>query len=278
MAPLHPQVVHFAIALLVAGVVLRVLSLAGRPAFLGPAAATMLVLGTGAVVLAVLTGTAAHGPVEQMPGLRAAVMEHEEWGERARNVFLVVLLIEAAIVALRHSPRVRYVAALSAIVGVVGLACLYEAGEHGGAIVYNYAGGIGIRSGDPADVKRLLLAGLYQQALVERKAGRPLEAALLLDEAGQRFPDDLEVRVLRAESRLIDRKDPAGALALLRDTAPPGDNRFLRMRHGMLTADALAASGQRDAAIATLQQLAAAFPSPRIKQRLDDLQRKAGSQ
>jgi uncharacterized membrane protein len=278
MAPLHPQVVHFAIALLAVGVTLRLLSLAGRPAFLGPAASTLLVLGTGAVVLAALTGTAAHGPVEQMPGLRAAVMAHEEWGERARNVFLIVLLIEAVALALRRSPHVKYVVALSVLVGAAGLVCLYEAAEHGGTIVYNYAGGVGIRSGDPADVKRLLLAGLYQQALVERKGGRPLEAAALLDEAGQRFPDDLEVRVLRAESHLIDRKDAAGALAILKDITPPGDNRFLRMRHGLLTADALVATGQRDAAIATLQQLAAAFPSPRIKQRLDDLQHKAASQ
>ncbi len=50
MASLHPQVVHFAIALLVVGVALRMLSLIGRPAFVGPAAATMLLLGTGAVV------------------------------------------------------------------------------------------------------------------------------------------------------------------------------------------------------------------------------------
>jgi uncharacterized membrane protein len=278
MAALHPQVVHFAIALLVVGVALRLLSLFGRPAFVSPAATTMLVLGTGAVVLAALTGTAAHAPVEQMPGLRAAVMAHEEWGERARNVFIVVLLIEMAVFARRRSPRIRYIAALSAVVGVVGLVCLYEAGEHGGAIVYNYAGGVGIRSGDPVDVKRLLLAGLYQQAVIERKSGRPLEAASLLDEAGQRFPDDVEVRVLRAESRLIDRKDAAGALTILRETPPPGDNRFLRLRHGILTADALVATGDRDAAIATLQQLAATFPSPRIKQRLDDLQRKTGDQ
>lgn len=278
MAALHPQVVHFAIALLVVGVALRALSLAGRPAFLAPAAITLLVLGTAAVVMAAQTGQAAHGPVEQMPGLRPAVMEHEEWGERARNVFLIVLAVEIAAFALRRSAAATYVVALSALVGVAGLVCLYEAGEHGGAIVYNYAGGVGIRSGDPADVKRLLLAGLYQQALLERKAGRPLEAATLLDEASQRFPDDTDVRLLQAESLLIDRKDATAALAALRALTPPADNRFMRMRHGMLTADALVATGNRDAAIATLQQLLTTFPSPRIRQRLDDLQRKAGSQ
>jgi hypothetical protein len=57
----------------------------------------------------------------------------------------------------------------------------------------------------------------------------------------------------------------------------PADNRFLRMRHGMLTADALLASGQRDGAIATVQQSAAAIQSPRIKQRLDALQAQRAS-
>lgn len=272
MAPFHPQVVHFAIALLFVGVALRAVSLLGRPTFLAPAAVTLIVLGTLGAFAAVLTGTAAHGPVEQMPGLRAAVMEHEEWGERARNVFAIVIVIEALAFALRRSPRARYLAAASVLVGAIGLVCLYEAAEHGGEIVYNYAGGIGIRSGDPADVKRLFLAGLYQQALAERKAGHAPEAASLLDVASQRFPDDVEVRLLHAESLLIDRKDATGALAVLQTVTPPAENRFLRMRHGLLTADALLASGQRDGAIATLQQLAAAIPSPRIKQRLDALQ------
>jgi len=107
---------------------------------------------------------------------------------------------------------------------------------------------------------------------VDRKAGRALDAAALIDQAAQQFPDDVEVRILRAESLLIDRKDATGALTLLHTITPPAENRFLRMRHGMLTADALLASGQRDAAISTLQQLSTAIPSPRIKQRLDALQ------
>lgn len=101
MGQFHPQVVHFAVALLVLGVLLRAVSLLGRPAFVAPAATLLLALGTIAIVVAAQTGQAAHGPVEQMPGVRPAVMEHEEWGERARNVFLVVLLVEGAALAFR---------------------------------------------------------------------------------------------------------------------------------------------------------------------------------
>jgi hypothetical protein len=77
--------------------------------------------------------------------------------------------------------------------------------------------------------------------------------------------------LLRAESLLVDRKDSSQALESLRTISPPPENRFLRVRHGMLTADALEAAGQRDGAIATLQQLQAQFPSPRVQQRLATL-------
>ena len=95
MAYYHPQFVHFAIALLVVGVVLRALSLIGRPPFVAPAALTLLAVGTIAAALAVQSGTAAHGPVERIPGARNAVVEHEEWGIRTRNVFYGVIAIEA---------------------------------------------------------------------------------------------------------------------------------------------------------------------------------------
>src|SRR5256885_15776108 len=54
----------------------------------------LLLVGTVGAVLAVQSGTAAHGPVERVPGARAAVMEHEEWGQRTRNIFLIVAALE----------------------------------------------------------------------------------------------------------------------------------------------------------------------------------------
>src|SRR4030095_7091918 len=145
MAPYHPQFVHFAIALLAAGVVFRIVSLIGRPAFAAPAALSLLGAGTLAAALAVQSGTAAHGPVERIPGARTAVVEHEEWGIRTRNVFYVVIVLEALGLVLYRSPRQRLAYIASAVVGVGGLVCLYEAGEHGGELVYAYAGGVGTR-------------------------------------------------------------------------------------------------------------------------------------
>jgi uncharacterized membrane protein len=169
MAYYHPQLVHFAIALLVVGVVLRLISLAGRPAFVAPAALTLILLGTVAATFAVQSGVAAHGPVERVPGARGAVEEHEEWGIRTRNVFFGVIAIEAIALLLWRSPRRRVAYALSSALGLAGLFCLYEAGEHGGHLVYGYAGGVGIRSGDPADVDRLCWRG---STTARRRSGK----------------------------------------------------------------------------------------------------------
>src|SRR3990172_4974923 len=167
MAAYHPQIVHFVIALLAVGVIFRAVSLIPYPALAGPSALVLIVLGTGAAALAVNSGDAAHGAVERIPGARVAVEEHEEWGRRTLTVFMGVIAIEAVGLMLFKSPRRRHAYLASTIVGLVGLVCVYQAAAHGGRLVYSYAGGVGIRSGDPADVERLLLAGLYQQGQVE---------------------------------------------------------------------------------------------------------------
>jgi predicted Zn-dependent protease len=120
-------------------------------------------------------------------------------------------------------------------------------------------------------VSNLFRAGLYQQALADRQAGRLQEASRLLDQAALRFPDDVELKLAQAESLLLDRKDQAAALGALQAITPPADNRPIRVRHALLTADALTASGQRDGAIAVLKQVLAEAPSPRVQQKLDEL-------
>ena len=135
-----------------------------------PAATSLLLVGTLAAFLAVQSGGAAHGPVERIPGVADAVTRHEHWGERAQNAFFVVAVAE---------------------------------------LVYSYAGGPGLRNGNPEDVGRLLVAGVYNQAQADRKAGRPGDAAALVSAIAPRFASDPNVQVMAAESALIDRKDPA---------------------------------------------------------------------
>src|SRR6266513_4951971 len=125
----HPQIVHFVLALLGAGVLLRWIALTGKWPWTSPAAAALLLAGTLAAVTAVKSGTDAHGPVERIPGARAAVVEHEEWGERTRNVFLVVGALEIAALIPAAQRWRKGVHLASALVGLAGAFSLYEAGE-----------------------------------------------------------------------------------------------------------------------------------------------------
>jgi len=275
LASWHPQIVHFAIALLCVGVLFRWISLTGRAAFTGPAAAVLLLVGTGAAVLAVKSGTDAHGPVERVPGAREAVIEHEDWGKRTRNLFLAVAALEILALGLaRRSARVaKGLTVASALVGLAGGFALYEAGEHGGELVYAYAGGVGIRYGDTTDVNRLLLAGLYHSAQQARTLHDSARAAELFGELARRFPDDTTVRFLAIESLIRDQNDGRAALAALARLSVPPDNQRLRLRYGFLKVDAFLAAGRPDSARATLEQLARDFPDvQRIKDRLAQIE------
>ena len=273
LAPLHPQIVHFVIALCLVGVALRWLSLTNKVLFAGPAATTLLLLGAAAAWLAVSSGAAAHQPVEAIPGVGAAVRVHEDWGHRARTVLLVLAAIECAGLLLTKLPTLRRAAHIaSALVGLLGAGAVIVAGEKGGELVYSYAGGPGLRTGDTADIARLFTAGVYEQALVDRARHQSQAAAGLIDELARRSPGDTGVELLRIESLLRDRADAAGTLAALSRLRLPDDNPRLQVRAGLLAADAYVATGQPDSARAMLRRLVTQFPmSQRLKDRLAQL-------
>ena len=261
LAPFHPQIVHFVIALGVVGVGLRLISLTSRFEWTRPAATSLLVLAGLASITAVMSGTAAHGLVERIPGAGPAVHEHEEAGELARNVLLLLAAIEiAALVLRKHVTVARGLLYLSAVAGVGACYLIYRAGDLGGDIVYSYAGGVGIRSGEPQDVQRLLIAGLYQQARAARAAGRPDEAQRLTEELVRQAPDDPGVTMLSIESMIKDQKDPQAALNALAALAVPDDNPRFALQKGLMQSEALAAAGEKDSARAVLEALQQRFP------------------
>jgi uncharacterized membrane protein len=268
-APWHPIIVHFAIVLVLAGIVFRFLSLVPRWAALNGAAVGLLLAGTVAVLLANVSGDAAHETVERIPNAGPAVREHEKWGESTRNVMIGVALAEVLGLALRRRRWARTLAYTSAGLCLVAAFVLYEAAEHGGELVYSYAGGVGTRTGKPDDVRRLTLAAAFHQAELDRKEGRPQDAASIVAEAAKRFPTDPSVQIMQADSQLRDSKDARGALATLqRINVSAGDAR-IQMRYGMALADAQQAAGDIEGARATLNQLAAKYPqNARIRQKL----------
>jgi len=261
---LHPQLVHFVVALGIIGVVFRIVSLWGRLAWTGPAAAALLVMAAVASVVAAEAGDQAHELAEQIPGVRPAMHDHEEAGEWARNILVLVALLEIGALALRNKQKLANGLLVgSALVGLAGVAALYRAGDFGGTLVYSYAGGVGTRSGDATDVRRLLIAGLYHQARIARDSSRFEESARLTEELTRQAPDDPHVKLLGAESLLRDRKDPNAALAAIAAIPVPPDSRFFAIEKDLLASEALAAAGQKDSARALLNALAQKFPNSR---------------
>ena len=280
LASFHPQIVHFVVSLLIVGIVLRVISLTGKLRWSSPAATALLFVGTAAAWFAVRSGIDAHGPVERIPGVRSLVVHHEELGILTRNIFIVVCIIELiALVMARKDSLQRYVLwvyGASVVVGAFGLLQLYETAEHGGEIVYSYGGGPGLRTGNPGDVERLLLAGLYNQAQVDRREGRSAQAAELTAMMAKRYPVDTTVQLLHGESLLLDSKKPAEALEVVNAVKiDPADAR-LKARQATLKADIYLAMGVKDAARKTLADAIAALPpgatqGARLRAKMDSI-------
>jgi len=273
MAAWHPQVVHFVVALAFVGVALRLVSLTGKLAFTRPAAATLLIVCAGAAVVAVRSGSEAHERVERIPGVAAQVRAHEDAGKWARDVLLVVAALEVVGLALvKREQWRRWAEIASAVAGLMACGAVYKAGDRGGDLVYSFAGGPGLRTGDTADVGRLLNAGLFDAAMLARGQHRPAEADSLVAELARRNPGSVEVQIVAAQSLMTDRKDPRAALAALDRIAVPDSQAFLRMRVALTEADAYVAAGMKDSARAVLQRLVVENPNnPRLRQRLERL-------
>lgn len=267
---MHPYVVHIVIGFVIAGCVLRILSVTGKWSWMNQAAATALILGGIASAVAWRSGVDAHGPAERVPGARNAVIEHEEWGERSRNLFLLIAGVEVLGLALASRRRVIHLA--SAALGVAGLFVIFETAEHGGELTYSYAGGVGLRTGEPEDVGRLLRAGLYHQAMLDRREHRGADAARLFDEMRSRWPQDAEVQVLAADSRLRDGADAAGALTAIDAVLPSLEDPRLKRNGAVVRVYALLALGQIDSAKSLAERLATENPTvPRYRTLADSI-------
>jgi len=269
IAIFHPQIVHFIVVLGFVGVALRILTLVTPIEWIKPAATLALLAAAVSAVVGAESGDQAHQASERMPGARTAVQEHEELGNRTRNLFLLVAGFELLALAARKKDKVRRVALVgSAVAGVVTAGFLFEAAEHGGELVYGYAGGVGTRSGKPEDITHLLVAGLYNAARADREAGDSASAARLTEELARQMPGDPGVALLAARSLLIDRHDPAGAMAAIDSMKLPADNPRVVLQASMLRSDVFVAMGQPDSARAVLQAVLQKYPDNPMVQRV----------
>jgi hypothetical protein len=200
------------------------------------------------------------------------VQEHEDAGHDVRNLFLVIAALEIVALVPALAKWRRWLVMGSAALCVWGAYEVYDVGRLGGILVYSYAGGVGMRSGDSVDVNNTVRAALYNRALLDRQQKNPAAAAQDFAELAARFPNDPQVQLAAIGSMVQDKKDPAAALAALAKMPVPPDSSRLWGRYQMTRVDAFEAAGQVDSARAVLNAMMQKFPNnPRLKARLDKL-------
>ena len=142
--PLHPAVVHFPIVLIFLGTLLSFLTIFTRRGALPQFAALILVLAAGAAQLAFSTGgDQVDNVLQRMPNAKPLILVHAEWGERMRTMAVVAAISAVVALAFYRAARFRRVLAfITTIVAAVACYCVYEAAEHGGAMVFHHGVGI----------------------------------------------------------------------------------------------------------------------------------------
>ena len=145
---LHPLVIHFPVALLLVAPVFLLLSAFWRRhamAF-GVAALVLLVLGTAAAFVSVETGEAAAELADRTEAITAAIAQHQEAAERARNIFAVITVVYALWLALSGvfkplaKPGVQMTAAVVTCVAVLAGSLQVAAAAHRGGLLVHKLG------------------------------------------------------------------------------------------------------------------------------------------
>jgi uncharacterized membrane protein len=179
LAALHPLIVHAPLVLIPVAILFELLHLLVPKAGLRIAAVLLLAGGVAGAVLATETGESAEHRAEQVtpnaediavPGfVPQAVAEgnlletHAKLGELTRNLYGVLLLVEAGLLAASAPALARFrggwslsgaVARITRgawmLVAVAGLAAVVLTGHYGGTLVYSHAVGVPQQAAVPA--------------------------------------------------------------------------------------------------------------------------------
>jgi len=142
--PLHPVIVHFPIVLVVLGALLSTLTIFTRRGALPQFAAVTLILAAGAAQVAINTGgDQAEAVLKRMPEAKPLILVHAEWGEWVRNVSVFAAIGGVVALAFYRVRNVRRVLAfITTLLAGAACYCVFEAGEHGAAMVYHHGVGV----------------------------------------------------------------------------------------------------------------------------------------
>jgi len=137
---LHPAVVHFALVLPALALLFQVMGLVTKNVTYRRVANLLFYLGVVAVVIATISGRVAGPDVKPLLNAegQALFTEHMEIGF-ALATFYVLLAVLKTISIFVNNGIFRILMALLLVAGVGGL---FVQAQHGGELVYKYAGGI----------------------------------------------------------------------------------------------------------------------------------------
>ena len=144
--PLHPAIVHFPIVLIFIGTVAAVAAIFIRRWHLSLLAAILLAGGAVGAFAATWSGDREEEIAGKLPPQTKQILDnHEEWGERTRNIAFAAALLAVAATAATHFPKTAK--ALSFATALVAAASMYATavtGHYGGLLVYK--SGVGVKT------------------------------------------------------------------------------------------------------------------------------------
>jgi uncharacterized membrane protein len=145
--PLHPAIVHFPIVLVFLGTLLSILAIFTRRGALPQYTAFILILAAGGAQVAVNTGgDQVDDVLRKMPDAKPLILAHAEWGVKMRTATMIAAIGALVALAFFRARRFRRVLAfITAIIATWACYCAFEAGKHGGAMVFHHGVGVQIQ-------------------------------------------------------------------------------------------------------------------------------------
>ena len=232
----HPMIVHFPIALLFVGVLVDLIGLAFRErAFWRGAALLFYVGGALGALAAVLTGNAAADSVFLPSEANALLTEHSDLGTYTLWLFGAYGIVRIATYFTRLDTRMSVRLGLTAV-AAAGLVLVWQTGEHGSQMVYQYGVGVEAVDASPTVVLQPADSAATAGPVMEAAGGwswKPTRAAAWMSEVSV-TPDGAPGLV----TSLRDGGERGDVLALSSDGTPV-----------MITVDQTMATVQIDAAL-----------------------------
>lgn len=148
LSDLHSQIVHFPIALLAVYSFLEILGILLKNIFLQKTAHLLLAIGVITAIAAVLTGNQAAelANIKVSANLEVLIEEHETFATITLWYFFATLVLRTYLILKKKFNGVyKY---LFIPIVLVGIYFLYQTGNHGGKLVYNYGIGTEVMQND----------------------------------------------------------------------------------------------------------------------------------